>query len=105
MLGNQDYLDLCEKFVEQVQGSAQKFASAATAWDNQKNKVSGLDGVQPGDAIYFAPDQSNSHYGHAAVYTGNNNMISAANKGVEQDNIDSWVKNTGQKLLGYIPKV
>lgn len=106
-LGNQDYTGLCEKFVEMTQGTTGKYASAIDAWNKQGadgKAQSGLQGIQPGDAIYFAPDKTNSGYGHTGVYTGDGNMISATNNGVKETPLSGWIKSTGQQILGYIPK-
>lgn len=104
-LGSMDYTGLCERFVEMTQGVRGKFASAIDAWHKQADQaVSGLGGIKPGDAIYFAPDRTNSGYGHTGVYTGDGKMISATNNGVKEIPLSNWIKSTGQQVLGYIPK-
>lgn len=105
-IGSQAFDDLCQEFVEQAAyGSTGHYASAIDAWNKQQqNAVSGTNGIQPGDLVYFAPDQSNNYYGHAGIYTGNNQFVSATNNGVQYNDLNSWQKGTGQRLLGYIPQ-
>ena len=103
MLGNQDFIGLCEKFVEQVTGMPQKFASAFADWQANKNKAIPLSQAKPGDKIFFAPDASNSGYGHTGVITGPDSMISATSSGVKKSSISKWVSEVGQKVLGVIP--
>jgi len=103
-IGDQSDNGLCQAFVEEVQGSKQKYPSAADAWNSQLSKARGsLAGIKPGDAIYFAPDQSNGGFGHTAIYKGNGKIVSATYNGVQESNLDSWVSQTGQRILGYIP--
>ncbi len=104
-LGDQSYIGYCEAFTEQVTvGHQGIWPSAISAWNGQQDKaVQGLDGVQPGDAIYFAPDQSNSGYGHTGVYSGDNRFVSATDNGVQETNLNDWQNMTGQQILGYIP--
>ena len=55
------------------------------------------------DLVYFSPNASNEGYGHTGVYSGNGQMISATDNGVKQSNLGDWLKQTGQKILGYVP--
>ncbi len=105
MLGDQNYIGLCERFVEvATQGKSGLYPSAIAAFNAQKGNATDLANAKPGDAIYFAPDASNEGFGHTGVISGNGNMISATNTGVKETPIDKWTANTGQKILGVIPK-
>lgn len=105
LIGSQAYDDMCEEFVEQAQGSSQKYANAITAWTNQQNNaVQGLGGVQPGDTIYFSPNEGNGYNGHTGIYMGNNQFLSATDYGVATNDINNWSNSTGQQILGYIPQ-
>ena len=105
-LGDQAYIGLCEQFVEKAGGTTGQYASAIDAWDGQKNtRVDdpSLKGIQPGDKVYFAPDNSNGGYGHTGLYAGNGQFISATDNGVRQYDLGQWQKMTGQQPLGYVP--
>lgn len=103
-LDDQEFINLCEKFVENSQGRSGIYASAIQAWAKQKdNRVEGLQGIKPGDAIYFDADQSNGGYGHTGVYEGNGRFISATSDGVKEYSVAQWEKITGQSVLGYVP--
>ena len=106
-LGDQSYDDYCQEFVDNVLGTpAQNRATtAANAWSNYQQSgqaTPGTSGIQPGDIVYFAPDQSNGYDGHTGIYTGNNSFISATYNGVQNNNLDKWQKSTGQQILGYV---
>lgn len=103
-LDDQNYIGLCERFVEKVtKGATGLFPSAIAAWQGQQDKAStDLSQLKAGDSLYFAPDQSNGGYGHTGIYEGNGNMISATNSGVKSTPLDKWVSSTGQKVLGFI---
>lgn len=108
-VGSQNYIGLCQKFVEQAtMGSTGHYASASDAWHQQQDRAvkdSNLNGIQPGDAVYFDADQSNQGYGHTGIYTGNGKFISATDNGVQNNPLSDWIGQTGQKVLGYIPHV
>ena len=105
LIGNQAYDDLCEKFVEEASGLQTKYANAITAWTSQsKNAVQGLTGIQPGDTVYFSPNEGNGMNGHAGIYMGGNEFLSATDYGVATNDINNWTKSTGQQILGYIPQ-
>lgn len=106
-LGDQSYDDYCQNFVDNVlQTPAQNRApTAADAWNNYAQSgraTQGLDGIQPGDILYFAPDSSNGNEGHTGIFTGNNSFVSATYNGVQNNNLDDWGKSTGQQILGYV---
>lgn len=104
-LDDQSYIGFCERYVENVNGKSGVYPSAAVAWEKQQDTaVQGLQGVKPGDTIYFAPDDSNHGYGHAGIYTGEGKFVSATSSGVKEHPLVDWVKSTGQQILGYIPK-
>ncbi len=104
-LGSSAFDDLCQAFVEQATyGHQGVYPSAISAWNSQNTKVQGSKGISPGDLVYFGADSSNNGFGHAGIYTGNNQFISATNSGVGYNDLDKWQQNTGQRLLGYIPQ-
>ena len=102
-LGKQDFNGWCQTFVERATGSGWQGASASDAWNNAKNKVSGLQGVLPGNPVYFNnPTDPN---GHTGIYEGNNKFISATDNGVQENDINDWQNRTGQTALGYLPGI
>lgn len=104
-MGKQDYLGLCEAFVERItKGTEGIYASAIDAWNKQKPQAqTDLSKIQPGDTVYFGADKSNGGYGHAGVYLGNNKMTSATYNGIKESDLNEWQNQTGQKILGFIP--
>ena len=105
-LGSQDWNGLCESFAEKVTGAGNLGASAIDAWKGQIGRaVQGtVDGAGIGDLVYFGADASNRGYGHAGVMMGPDSFASATDTGVKIYSIADWLKLTGQKLLGYVPK-
>lgn len=89
----------CQAFVEQMtKGRTGIYPTAIDAWNSQnKQAIRGLEGIRPGDAIYFTPN-------HTGIYAGNNQFISATDNGVEINNVNDWSQKTGQGILGYIPQ-
>ena len=67
MLGVKDYIGWCQSFVEKMGGTTSG-ASAIQAWQNAQNKVTGTQGMQPGDLVYFSPNQGNGQDGHTGIY-------------------------------------
>ena len=102
-LGKKDFIGYCQAFVNRISGGKTSGASAIQAWNSAQQRIAGTQGLQPGDLVYFTPNKSNSGYGHTGVYAGNNQFISATNAGIRQNSIMDWMKQTGQKLLGYVP--
>ena len=104
-VGSQAFNEFCQKFVEQATlGHSGVYPSAIAAWQAQQDKARpGLQGINPGDLVYFAPDQSNGNFGHTGIYTGNGRFVSATDNGVKDVGISDWMNSTGQRPLGYIP--
>ena len=103
-MGQQKFIGYCQSFVRQVTGGRTQGASAIEAWNNAKQKVQGsVQGMQPGDLVYFSPNASNSGYGHTGIYAGQGQFVSATDKGIRQSGLSEWMQATGQKLLGYVP--
>lgn len=100
-LGNKDFIGLCEAWVEQATGAPRKFASAIDDWNKTTDKIQGLNGVQAGNKVYFAPDKSNQGYGHVGLLDEKGNLLSSTNSGVQSIPLDQWIASTGQKVLGY----
>ncbi len=107
LIGNQAFDDLCEKFAEEaVYGHAGMFPNAITGWTQQaKHGVAGpsLQGIKPGDLVYFSPNEGNGYNGHTGIYQGNNQFLSATDNGVQLNDLGAWTKSTGQQILGYVP--
>ncbi len=101
-VGVQDFVGLCEKFVElATQGHAGIYPSAIADW--QANQDKATQNPKAGDKVFFSANTGNQGYGHVGVYTGNGNFISATNTGVKELPLANWVKSTGQKILGFVP--
>ena len=105
-LGNTNYNDLCQKFVEQMtMGRTGVYPSAIHAWNALASKAyAGLGGIKEGDVIYFAPNASNRGWGHTGIYKGNNQFISATDNGVQVNDLNNWQQTTGQQVLGFVPR-
>jgi hypothetical protein len=105
-IGQQNWDNLCEAFVEQVTGGQTgKYDSAVDAWVAQQSKGStDFQNMKPGDVIYFSPNAGNNYYGHTGIYEGNGMMISATPNGVSETSVMQWLQGTGQQLLGYVPQ-
>jgi hypothetical protein len=103
MLGQKDYIGWCQSFVEKMGGTTSG-GTAYQAWQNAQNKVTGTKGMQPGDLVYFSPNQGNNNDGHTGIYAGNNQFISATDSGIMNNDLNNWQTATGQKMLGYVPQ-
>lgn len=107
MIQNKDkgqYNGFCQRFVEDATyGKHGIFDSAISAWNQLPNKVRGLQGVKPGDLVYFSANAGNNNDGHVGIYEGNGVFKSATSKGIEDQNIGDWMAKTGQQVLGYVP--
>ena len=106
-LGNTDYTGLCEAWQEKMTGSPNMGTTAANAWDNYSQQgITNTDitKAKPGDKIYFSGDGG---LGHTGIVTENKNgdlsFISATDNGVQTQNVNSWLQETGQQPLGFIP--
>lgn len=106
--GQHDLDGLCEQAVEQWAGLPKMGTTAGNAWNSwveQGKAYSGLDGAEPGDLLYFQPNNSNQGAGHAALFEGYQNgqpiMISATYNGIREDNVSNW-SSTVAPLLGYV---
>jgi hypothetical protein len=91
MVGRQDWNDLCERFVEEAYGTRGVYPAAK---DAAKQLVthrgsSSLKTAPAGALLYFSPDETNEGAGHAAVYLGNGEMISARPDGVQIERVDT----------------
>jgi hypothetical protein len=91
MVGRQDWNNLCERFVEEAYGTRGIYR---TAKDAGKQLVthrgsSSLRTAPAGALLYFAADDTNDQAGHAAVYLGNGEMISARPDGVKVERVDT----------------
>lgn len=107
-LGKTDFTGLCEAWQEKLTGSPKMGLTAADAWNNyakQGQAVSGLQGAQPGDKIYFAGDGGAGHTGIVSKVDNQGvHFVSATDNGVQDVPVNNWLKNTGQQLLGIVPR-
>jgi 3D (Asp-Asp-Asp) domain-containing protein len=104
-LGSQDYDGWCMSFVAKATGSSYK-GNAIDNWYESPNKVAGtLEGIQPGDRIFFTGPQTGPEkgLGHVGLYEGLGKFISATDNGVAEYSISKWNSITGQTVLGYVP--
>lgn len=102
-LGTSKFIGYCQAFVRQVTGGRTSGASAIQAWNNAPQKIQGIQGMQPGDLVYFSPNSSNKGFGHTGIYAGNGQFVSATDKGIRSAGLGEWMNYTGQRLLGYVP--
>ena len=96
------YNNLCLQFVDDALGlpNTNRSPTAISAWQSPTNqKVQGLQGVQPGDPVFFGPTNTVPE-GHTGLYSDNGKFISG--QFGEQD-INQWSQNEGQPVLGYMP--
>ena len=103
MLGRQDWNNLCERFVEEAYGTKGVYPSAVDAAKKlvtQKGSGS-LRNAPVGALLYFAGDETNEGHGHAAIYLGKGEMISARPDGVKVERVDSPYNNA--RFLGWGP--
>lgn len=103
-IGDQNYNNLCQKFVEQeTLGHTGVYGSAIKAYEDQAGKgnvSSDYGSLQPGDILFF--EDKNQPDGHTALYAGNGKMVSAESAdGVQQRNLSDWIRSTGQTPLGF----
>lgn len=88
--GRQDYLNWCQKFVENAYGTGGQYASAWAAREASAKRgtlYTNPEQAQVGDLVFFRPDPSNGNFGHVGIYVGGGKMISARNGGVGTDDI------------------
>lgn len=105
--GDQSFDGYCQAFAEKMTGAPNMGGSAAEAWNNyskQGRAVPSVQGMNPGDLIYFAPDNSNQGYGHVGIYQGDGKFVSATYHGVQSNDLSDWQKKTGQQIVGYVPQ-
>jgi hypothetical protein len=90
-LGQQDWNNLCERFVEEAYGTKNVFPTAAEAGRalaTHRGRTSWQE-APVGALLYFAADATNDYNGHAAIYLGNGRMISATPRGVQEERLDT----------------
>lgn len=102
---------LCEAWAEtQAFGKHGLFPSASAAAQHfaQSGQLhQNPQATKQGDLVYFAPDSSNSGFGHVGLISGYDKngaplMTSATYNGVKQYSLPDWVKGTGQKVVGFV---
>ncbi len=100
-LGSQEWNNLCERFVEEAYGTRGVYPTAKDASDaivKHKGQAS-LKTAPPGALLYFAADETNENNGHAGIYLGNGQMISARPGGVSIERLDTPYNR--QRFLGW----
>ena len=103
MLGRQDWNNLCERFVEEAYGTRGVYPSAKDAAKQlvtHKGSAS-LRTAPVGALLYFAADETNDGFGHAAIYLGKGEMISARPDGVTIESVDTPYNNA--RYIGWGP--
>ena len=101
MVGRQDWNNLCERFVEEAYGTKGVYPSAKEAARElvTHRGRSSLSSAPPGALLYFAADETNEGYGHAAINLGGGKMVSARPDGVQIESVDSAYNST--RYLGW----
>lgn len=82
----QDWNYYCERFAENAFGTSGRYPSALAA-GNALPLSKALDKAKPGDMVLFSADETNDGYGHAGIYIGNGEMVSATPNGVKREKI------------------
>lgn len=101
-MGRSDFVNWCEKFVENAFGTTGQYPSAiAAAHAAQQNGTlrTDLANMQPGDKVYYDAAHDNGGYGHAALYNGGGTVVSSA--APHPTPLQGYF---GGQLLGYIPQ-
>ena len=103
MIGRQDWNNLCERFVEEAYGTKGAFPDAKDAARQlvTHKGSSSLRTAPPGALLYFTADQTNEGHGHAGIYLGNGEMISARPDGVKVERVDTPYNR--ERFLGWGP--
>ena len=97
MLGDQDYIGLCEKFVENLHGQSGLYPTALAAAKSQGLSQDWAN-IKPGDELFFGAAPENGGDGHVGVYSGNGHIVSATSKGV----LDLPISAFNAPVLGYL---
>ncbi len=85
----------CETFAEQMTDGKNMGASATDAFQNRLKSGQAvadptLQGVSPGDLVYFGGAQENGGYGHVGVYAGDGRIVSATVNGIQSSPISAF---------------
>ena len=101
MVGRQECNNLCERFVEEAYGTRGVFPSAKDAAKQlvTQRGSSSLRTAPVGALLYFQADETNDGYGHAAIYLGNGEMVSARPDGVQVERVDTPYNR--ERYLGW----
>lgn len=94
----------CQKYVDDETGAKDRYPTAYATWQakiKSGDATPGLNGIQPGDVVEFAPDSGNGGDGHAAIVNSDGELQMATYNGVETIPMDTWLKESGQTPLGY----
>ncbi|HEX9060858.1 MAG TPA: CHAP domain-containing protein [Clostridia bacterium] len=106
-LGKHESAGWCENWAENMAGIGYQGSTAIDAFNNFSSKgkaFQGIQGVQPGDFLYF---NGAGGLGHVGVVTqinpqnGEPTFISATDNGVESHSLTDWENYAGQQYLGY----
>lgn len=103
-MGSQDENGECQQFVEQMTTGHSGIFPSATAAANyyqQNGQMKPISQAKPGDMIYFSdPSQPDGHVG--IISDTNGDFVSATYNGVQTNNLQSWLNETGQQVLGVV---
>lgn len=104
-IGSQAWNEMCQLFVEQTYGTDKRFLTAKAASNDLIPRFgqSGADNLKNaplGALVYFSADPTNGYDGHAGIYVGNGQMVSATPSGVQKTDIlgDPYY---GQRYVGW----
>jgi cell wall-associated NlpC family hydrolase len=103
MVGRTEWANLCERFVEEAYGTKGVFPDAAAAGQQlvTHRGASSLRTAPVGALLYFRADETNNGYGHAGIYLGNGEMISARPDSVKVERVDSPYNR--ERFVGWGP--
>jgi cell wall-associated NlpC family hydrolase len=104
-IGSQAWNELCQRFVEQTYGTEGRFLTAKAASNDLiphfgQAGADNLKNAPLGALVYFSADPTNGFDGHAGIYVGNGQMVSATPSGVQKTDIlgDPYY---GQRYVGW----
>ena len=103
MVGRQEWNNLCERLVEEAYGTRGVFPSAKDAAKQlvTQRGSSSLRTAPVGALLYFRADETNDGYGHAGIYLGNGEMVSARPDGVQVERVDTPYNR--ERYVGWGP--
>jgi len=104
-IGSQDFINLCEQWIEKMTGLYQSGHHESTAlqaaadWGSKLH--SGMP-TQPGSLVYYGAAASNHGDGHVGIYEGGGQMASALNNGIGVAGVQGFADYNRAQYLGYV---